>query len=157
MLPLPTPLTKGKEIEKDGRNVGGQWIEVAEDGSEDRTSTAAEKDTSTFPPAPTDKEASTTPPVPTAKKAGTAPPAPTGQEAGTTPEKPTDSKQRGTPITDQPATPSSESSSSNDDNAIEDEEFASCFLQLHCLHPDCKRMSDNETMMAAHHERQLGN
>jgi len=68
MLPPPTPLTKGKEIEKNGRNVGGQWIEVAEDGSEDRTSTAAEKDTSTFPPAPTDKEAGTTPPVPTAKR-----------------------------------------------------------------------------------------
>jgi len=157
MLPPPTPPTKGKEKEKDGSNVGGLLMDLAEDGSEDGTSTPAEKDAGTILPAPTEKEAGTTPPAPTEKEAGTTPPAPTGKEAGTTPEKPTDPKQKGTPKPDRPATPSSESSSSDDDDGTEDEEYVSCFLEWLGLDPDCKRMLDDETKMLAHHERKMGN
>jgi hypothetical protein len=55
MLPPPTPSTKGKEMEKDGTNVGGLLMDLAEYGSEDGTSTPVEKDAGTISPAPTEK------------------------------------------------------------------------------------------------------
>jgi hypothetical protein len=133
MLPPLTPSTKGKEKEKDDSNVGGRLMDLADDESEDGTSTPTENDagavttahteadTSTTLPAPTEKVASMTPPVPIKKEASTTPPAPTGKEAGTTLDQPTDPKQKGTPKSDRPATPGSESSRSNDDDT-EDEE-----------------------------------
>jgi len=97
MLPLPTPPNKGKDNEKDQSNVGRLLMDLAQDGSEDGTSTPTEND------------------------AGTILPAPTGKEAGTTPENPTNPKPKGTPKPDRPATPGRESSTS-DDNNTEDEE-----------------------------------
>jgi len=49
MLPPPTPATKGKEKEKDRSNVGGHLTDLAEDGSEDATSTSAQKQAGTIP------------------------------------------------------------------------------------------------------------
>ena len=144
MLPPPTPSTKGKAKKKDESNVGGLLMNLADDGSEDGTSTPTEKDAGTIPPGPTENEARTTLP------------ATTGKEAGTTPEKPTNPKQRGTPKPDQPATPGSKSSSSDDDNT-EDEEYVSSFLEWVGLNLDCKRMLDDETKMLAHHETKIGN
>jgi len=98
MLPLPTPSTKGNEKEKNGHNIEGLLMDLAEDGSEDGMSTPTEKDAGTIPPAATEIYASTIPPEPTSKVAGRTPPAatskdasrtppaPTGKEAGTTPE-----------------------------------------------------------------------
>jgi len=119
-------------------------MDMAEDGSEDGTSTPTERDADTALPAPTEKDACTIPP------------APTGKEAGITAEKPTDPRQTATPKPDRPATHSSESSSSDDDNP-EEEEYVSCFLEWLGLNPDCKRMVDNETKMLAHHTRKMGN
>jgi len=119
-----------KEEKKDGSNIGGHLMDLAKDGSEDRTSTPAEdkagiimpgptqKDAGMIVPAPTEKEACTTPPVSTETEAGPTPPAPTGIEASKTPEMPTDPNQMGTPKSNWAATPSSENSSSDDD--IED-------------------------------------
>jgi len=169
ILPLPTPSTKGKEKENDESNIGGLLKDLAEDGSEDGTSTPTEKDASTVPPAPTAKDASTItpvpmekdaimiPPAPTKEEAGITPPAPPGKEAGTTPEKPTASKQQGTPKHDQPATPSSESSSLDNNEGTKEEDYLSCVLEELGLDPDSKRMLDNETNMLAHHKRKLKN
>jgi len=65
MLPPPTPPTKGKAKEKDESNVRGLLMDLAEDGSEDGTSTPTEKDADTAPPAPTKKDGGTIPPAPT--------------------------------------------------------------------------------------------
>ena len=78
ILPPPTPSTKGKEKEKDGRNLGGLLMDLAEDGSENGTSTGTEKGTSTGPPLPTENDAGTTLPTPTEKQTGTTPSAPAG-------------------------------------------------------------------------------
>jgi len=142
MLPPPTPSIKGKEKERDGNNVGGLLMDLAEGGSEDGTSTPTEKGGGTVPPAPTEIDA------------GTTPPAPAGEEAGTTPDMPTDPKQKGTPKPDRPATPGTKISRSDDDDT-EDEEYVSCFLECLGLDPDCKRMMDDETKMLAHHERKM--
>jgi len=150
MLPPPTSSIKGKKKEKDGSNVGGLLMDLAEGGSEDGTSTPTEKDAGTVPPAPTEKDASTVPPAPTEKDTGTTLPAPTGEETSTTPDKPNDPKQMGTPKPDWHATPGSESSCSDDDDT-EDEEYVSGFLEWLGLDPDCKRMMDDETKMLAHH------
>jgi hypothetical protein len=156
MLPPPTPSIKGKDKEKDESNVGGLLMDLAENGSEDGTSTPTKKDAGTVLPEPTERDASTIPPVPTEKETGTTPPAPTGEQAGITPDKPPNPKQKGTPKPDRPATPGSERSSSNDDNT-EDEKYVSCFLEWLSLDPDCKRMLDDEMKMLAHHVRKLGN
>jgi len=105
MLTLPTPTTKGKA--EDGNKVGGLWVDLAEDGSEDGTSTPVETEPGTLPPAPAQTEA------------GMIPPAPTQIEAGTTPEEPTGPKQMGTPMPDLPTAPSSESSSLGHDTEDE--------------------------------------
>ena len=119
-------------------------MDLAEDGSEDGTST------------PSDRDAGTAPPVPTERDAGTILPAVTGKEAGKTPEKSTDPKQKDPPKPFRRATPDSESSSFDDDTT-EDEEYMSCFLDWLGLDPNCKRMLDDETKMLAHHERRMGN
>jgi len=131
-------------------------MDLAEDESEDATSTPTEKDSGTATPVPTRKDAGTIRPAPTERDAGTIPPPSTMEEAGTTPEKPTDNKQMGTLKPDRTATPGSESSCSDDDNT-EDDEYMSCFLEWVGLNPDCKRMLDDETKMFAHHRRKMGN
>jgi len=68
MLPLPTPPTKGKERGKDESNVGGLLMDLAEDGSEDGTSTPTKKAAGTALPAPTENDAGTIPPAPTADR-----------------------------------------------------------------------------------------
>jgi hypothetical protein len=168
MFPPLTPLTKGKEKKKDESNVGGLLMDLAEDWSEDGTSTPTKTDTITLPPAPTEEVADTTPPAPTETHAGTTPPAviqnkvgttlpaQTEKEAGTTPAKPTDPKKKGTTKHDRPPTPGSESSNSDDDGT-EVEEYVSCFLEWLGLDPDCKRMLDDEMKMLIHHERKMGN
>ena len=57
----------------------------------------------------------------------------------------------------QPASRGSESSSSDNDDGTEDEEFMSCFLDWFSLDHDCKRILDDETKMLAHHERRIRN
>jgi len=177
MLPPPTPSTKGKEEEKYGGNIGRHLIDVAKDGSGRGTSTPAEEkaymippaptetdtstilpapteiDAGTIQPAPTENEAGTTAPAPTKREAGTTPPTHTGNVANTTPEKPTHPKQKDTAKHDRPATPSSESSSSDNDNSTQDEEYVSCFLEWLSLNPNSKRVLDNETKMLAHLKR----
>jgi len=108
------------------------------------------------PPSPPENDTSTILPAPTKNEATTTPPAPTGKEAGTTPEKPTNPKQNGTPKPDQPATPSSKSSSFDNDDT-EDEEYESCFLESLGHDLDRNRMLDDETNMLAHHKRTIGN
>jgi len=132
-------------------------MDLAEDGSEDGTSTPAEEDSSTVPPAPTQTDAGMIQPAPTETEAGTTPPALTENEAGTTPEKPTDLMQRGTTNPDRPAAPNSQCSSSDNDDGTEDDEYVNCILGRPGLHPGCKRMWDNETKMMTHHERTMGN
>jgi len=119
-------------------------MDLAANGSEDGSSTPTEIDASMAPPAPTDKDS------------GTILPAPTGKEAGTTPEKPTNRTQMDTPKPDRPATPDSDSSSS-DHNNTEDGEYVSCSLEWRGHNPDCKRMLDNETKMLAHHKGKMEN
>jgi hypothetical protein len=133
----------GNDTDKDESNVGGLLMELAEGGSDIGTSTPAENDAITVPPAPTEKDARTTPP------------ASTGNQAITTPDKPTDSQQKGTPTPDRPATRGSESSRS--DNDTKDEEYMSCFLEWLGLDPDCKRMMHHKTTMLAHHKRKMAN
>jgi len=157
MCPPPTSSNKGKEKENDVSNIGGLLMDLAKDGSEDGTSTPAENDASTKPPAPTGKEAGTTRAAPTKTVASTTLAAPTGQDAGTTPEKPTHSKQQDTLMPDWPATPSSDRRSSDDDNSTEDEEYMSCFIEWLGLDSNCKIMLDDETKMSAHHEQTMGN
>jgi len=167
MLPLPIPSTKGKEEEKDESNVGGILIDLTEDRSEDGTSTPSVNDAGAIPPAPIEKDAgmipppstekatSMIPPAPTVNEVGTPPAAPTGKETSTTPQKPTDPKQKGTPKPDRPATPGGDSSSSDDQDSVDDE-YSSHFLHLLSIDPDCRRMLDDETKMLAHHERNMG-
>jgi len=104
--------------------------DLAEDGSEDGTCTPTEKGASTIQPVPTKKDTGTIPPALTRKEAVTSPPAPTRVEASTSPKKLTTPAQKGTPMPDQAATPSSERCSSNDED-IQDEDYVSCFLE--CL------------------------
>jgi len=133
-------------------------MNLAENGSEDETSTTAIKEAGTIPPGPADKVASTIQPKPAENEAGTTPPAATWIEAGMTPEKPINSKQKGTPKPDQPTTPSSGSGSSDDDDHDnQEDEYVSCFLEWLSLEPDCKGMLDNETKMLARHHRTMGN
>jgi len=159
-------------------------MDLAQDGSQDGTSTPADKVAGIIPPAPTDKDAGTILPAPTEKEASTIWPAPTKKEANTmqqvptevvasmipptpigkgagtipptsiTPENPTNLKQKSTPKPDRPATPSSTSSSSDD--AMEDEEYVSCIPEWLGLNPDCRRMIENETKMFPHHKREIG-
>jgi len=141
MIPLRTQSTHGKDKEMDGGNVGGHLMALADDRSEDETSTPTEKNAGgipqaltergagTYPPAPTETEAGTTLPPPTEKEAETTSPAPTGTEAGTTPEMPTLLKQKGTLKSDMPVTPRSESRSSDEDDGTVHEEYISCFLE----------------------------
>jgi len=120
-------------------------MDLAEDGSEDGTSTPAKEHPSTIPPATTQNDAGTTPPAPNVDKAGTAT------------EKPSNLKQMATPMHNRPATPSSKSSSSDDDNGTEDEEYVSCLLQWLPPDSDCKRMLHNVMYMLAHHKRNIRN
>jgi len=164
----PTPSTKGKEKAKNESNIGGLLMDLAEDGSENGTSTHTEKDASMLPPAPTEKHAGTIPPKPTLKDTCKIPPAPTEKEDGktlsastsketsTTPVQSNDLKQQGTPQPNRPSTPGGESSSSDDDDT-EDEEYVCCLLEWHSVDPDCKRMLDDVTNVVAHHERKIGN
>jgi len=156
MLPPPTPPNKGKEKEKNESNVGGLLMDLAKDGSEDGTSTPTEKYAGTAPPVPSEQDAATIPPAPTGKDAATIAPPPTGKEAGTTPQRPTNPMQKGTPNTDQYATPGSKNSSSDNDNT-EVDQYVSCFPEWLGLDPDCKRMLDDEIKMLAHHGRNMGN
>jgi len=106
-LPLRTTAMKGKE--KDYRNVGGLLLDLADAGSEDRTSIPAKKEAGTILLALAVKEVSTNLPAPTeagsytllpahSERAGsTNPPALTHTEASTTPEKSSNSKEMGTP------------------------------------------------------------
>jgi len=157
MLAPPTPSTKAKEKENNGSDDGGVLIEVADNGSEDRTSSPAEKGASTVPPAPSEEEAGTTPPAPTEKDAGTTPPASTVTEASMAPENLIDPKQVGSPKPHWAATPSSEDRRSNNDNRTKHEECVSCFLvEWLGFDPHCKRMLDDMTKMLAHLRRKTG-
>ena len=168
MLPPPSPSIKGNEKETDESNVGGLLKQLAENGSEDGTSTPSERDTGTVPTAPTEKDHGTIPaaptekdpytvtPAPTKKEAGTTTPASTGKEAGTTRDKPTNPQYKCTPKPDWPTTPGSESSNSDDDDT-DNREYVSCFLEWLVLDPAFRRRLDNQTQMLAHHERQMGN
>jgi len=69
MVPRATAPTKGKEMENDESNIGELWMDLAEDGSQDGTSSHTEKDTSVILRAPTDTEASITPPAPSENEA----------------------------------------------------------------------------------------
>jgi len=89
MLPPPTPPSKGPEKENDGGKVGGFWIDLAKDWSENGTSTPAEEEATMIPPAPTKKDTGMIPPAPTKNEASMTPPVPTKQEACTTPPAPT--------------------------------------------------------------------
>jgi hypothetical protein len=62
--------------------------------------------------------------------------------------------QKGTPNANWPATPSSESSSSN--HNTKDEEHISCFLDQLSLDPACWRIFKDETKMLGHHHREMG-
>ena len=95
-------------------------------------------------------------PVPTDKEASNTPPAPIWTEAGTTREEPSDSKRTGTPKSDQPATPGSQSSGF-DDNDTEDEKSTCCFLGWLGIDTDCKRILDDKVKILAHHKRRMGN
>jgi len=156
-------------------------MDLAEDGSEDATSTPpkeeaccipptptengigmtttapAEEQTGTIPPAPTKRDAITTPPAPTNEVAGRIPPALAGKASRTTPEERTVPKQKCTPKPHRPATPSGERNSSDDDHHTEDEEYVSRFLECLSLDPDWERMFDDVMRMIAHHGRNMGN
>jgi hypothetical protein len=123
MLPPPTPLTEGKEKERDENNVAGLLMDLAEDGLEDGTSTPTAKVARMIPPVPTDNDTCTILPAPTDKDGNTTLPARTGNEAGTTLENPTNPKHQGTLKPNWPATPSSESSSCDDDNTEKEDYF----------------------------------
>jgi hypothetical protein len=63
MLPSALPRSNGKQMEKDGGNVGGLLMDLAENGVADGTSTAAEKGASTITHTPTNQDDSTIPPA----------------------------------------------------------------------------------------------
>jgi hypothetical protein len=65
--PVPTPPCNAKEYDRDGYTVGELLIDLAEDRSEDRTSTPAVGEADTIPPAPTEPEANSSMPDPTGK------------------------------------------------------------------------------------------
>jgi len=163
LLPQLTTLTMGQEI--DVGNIGGLLIDLAKDGSEDRTSTPTEKEAGAISHAPTENEVCTIPQATTVKQAATNLPTPveteagvirlTAKEASTNPGKTLNHQQQGTPKPDQPTTSSSGCSSYDDDT--EDEEYVSWYLDRLSLDPDRKRMWDGKTMMLAHHERKIGN
>jgi hypothetical protein len=131
-------------------------MELAEDGSEDVTSTPPNQDAGMVTLWPNNKDADMVPPGPTMQDAGTVPPAPPGRGAGTTPDKSTDPKHKGTTNLNLPSTPRFESSSSNDDDA-EDADYFSCFVQWPGVDPDCPRIVHDEEKMFAHHDRLIGN
>jgi len=79
MLPPPTPPHNKKE--RDGSNIGGLLMDLAKDGFEDGTSTPAEEEACTVPPAPANKETGMTPPAAAKDVAGTIPPAPTEKDS----------------------------------------------------------------------------
>jgi len=132
MLARLPPPTNRKEEEKDGSNVTQLLMDVAEDVSQDGTSTPTEEEAGTILLVPTEEEALTTQPAPTKNEAGTTLPAPTWKKAVMTLEKPTDPTLEGSPEPDWQATPSSENSSS-DHNDTKDEEFVSCFVEWSTL------------------------
>jgi hypothetical protein len=71
MLPSPTPPTKGKAQEKNESYLGEQLMDLAEDGSEEGTSTPSDSDACMVPLAPTEAATGTNQPVLTKTKAGT--------------------------------------------------------------------------------------
>jgi len=152
MLPPPIPPNRGNEKENHESNVGGRLTDLAEDGSEDETSTPTKKNAGSMPPAPTEKDADTMPAVPTENEAVITLRTPTWNEGGTASEKSTEPERKVTPQPDQPATPGSESSSSDDDTKGQ---YMSCFTQWLGLDLGCKKMSDYKTKMLAHHERRM--
>jgi hypothetical protein len=114
----PTATKRNKNV-KVGGNVGGLLMDLAEDVSDDRTSSHTQEDTCTILPMPTEKdtcmippvtpgqdaapmtsaytekEAGVTTPAPTVNGLSTKQPAPTGKEPSMTQEKPIDPKQKG--------------------------------------------------------------
>jgi len=154
ILPPPTPSSKGKEKEKNESNIGGHLMDLAEVGPEDGTSTPADNDTGSMPRVPTETDAWMILPEPAETHAHTTLPAPTRNEAGASPQKPTNLKQKGSPKPDPPATPSSKSMFSDDNNSTEDQEYLRCCLEWLWLDPDCMRMLNDETKMLAQHKRQ---
>jgi len=82
---------------------------------------------------------------------------PAEKEASTIPGKPTDQQQKGTPKPDRPATRSSKSHSSDEDDSTDDEEHQNSFLEWLSLGPECNKMLDNKTKMLVQHERKMGN
>jgi len=131
-------------------------MDLAEDGSDDGTSTPMEKGTGMIPPAPADQNVGTILPAHTKTQVWTTPPAPTGKVAGITPEQPTDPKQKGSPKPNRLATSSCGCCHLNHDDS-EDEQKVRCFLEWLCLDTNSKRMLDNEMKMLAHYECNIGN
>jgi hypothetical protein len=127
--------------EMDASNVEGHLIHLAENESDDGTSTPVPKETCMILLTPTDNKARTIPP--------------TGKGAGTTSQMSTNPELKDTPKPNWPATPSSKSSSFADDT--EDKQYMSCFVDWHSFELDYTRMLGDETKMLAHHERTMGN
>jgi len=120
-----------------------------------QTETRVVADPSTIQPAPTNKAAYMLLPAPGNEEGGTIMSACTETEVGRTPEKPTYPKYKGTQLPHLHATPTCESSSSNND--INNEEQIGCFLECLYLNLNCMRMFDNETKMLMHYTRTKGN
>jgi len=66
----------------------------------------------------------------------------------------TDPKHMSTLKPDQPTTPGSRSGSS-DHHDTKDEDYVSCVQECLNLHPDCKRMIDDEPKILATHQRKM--
>lgn len=136
MLPPSSPPTNGTEKEKNNSNIREFLMDLFKKGSEDRTSTPTEKNTSmvcsvqtnidatVIPPVPTETDGSMTPPLAIELDASTTPLAQCETEAGMTTGKTTNSKQKCTPKPECHATPNRVCHSSEDDDP-QDEEFLS--------------------------------
>jgi hypothetical protein len=134
----------------DESTIGGLLMDLADDRSEEGTTTSSETDAGTVPPVPTEKDPYTMPPALITKEASTTLPAPIGKEASATADKPTNHKGKQTAKHDWPAMSGSDCRSSDDDDT-DDEQYISCFQKWLGVDLDCKGRLRDETTMSAHH------
>jgi len=155
IFPLPTTQTKGKDMEKDRRNHGGNSMDLGNDLSEKGSSIPSKKEAGMIPPLPTEEEAGKILPASTETSASTVLPAHTKKAAGTTHQESTDSMQKGPLNRKWPGTQSSRISSSDIDT--ENDKFVCCLQAWLSLHLDCKKMLDDETKTLAPHQTTVEN
>jgi len=133
----------GMQKENDRSNIGQSVMALAKDGYKDGASIPTERVHCMISPTPANDEARATPPTVTKFR------------AGILLDMPPKSQKLWNTKADRPASPSSESTSSDDDT--KNDKYNSFFLDWLAYQPDSKRMLDHVLRILVHHKRMRGN